>query len=175
MVARSLKKYLHTRYFNIFLFVCISTNVALGSDEAFSKKITLDEEGAVTLSIVENTDEQNVSVILESLDGMLRQVSVIEGASMRAENIQQARFNSQSKAYFLTAWNRGSTYGHQTNIIVWYRAETKDWAMIVAPFYRGELVDMNKDGMHEIANGPIRPTDKTVFYRFDNGKFVPII
>jgi hypothetical protein len=116
------------------------------------------EEGAVRVGLF----KVGSNVAVKSL--------TIKNAEMRSEDMEKAHFDSEGgEYYFLTACDQDSTYGAQTNIVVWKSGVT--WDMIIAPFQRGFLRDRNSDGVHEIVE--YYPEEKV--YRFSNGEFIEVV
>jgi hypothetical protein len=94
----------------------------------------------------------------------------VKNAEMRSEDMEKAHFDSEGgEYYFLTACDQNSTYGAQTNIVVWKSGVA--WDMIIAPFQRGFIEDRNSDGVHEIVES--YPEEKV--YRFSDGEFIEVV
>lgn len=90
---------------------------------------------------------------------------LVENASTNASLIQKEKVcNSGESIYFITAYDRDSTYGAQTSIIVWQSGSV--WKMVKAPFARGSLKDTGRLGIYEIIDD--YPKKKT--YCFHDGK-----
>lgn len=149
----------------LLILILLGANVGLtGKERLFSKDIVLDNDCVLK---VRETIAEAVSIKL-FCTGRLVQRAGIPSADIRDENIQKVIFTGNVQAYFLTAWDRYSTYGAQTNVIIWKCANK--WALVEAPFTRGFAEDRDKDGVFELID--YYPTER--MFRFDNGRFIEI-
>jgi hypothetical protein len=145
----------------VVAIVLLCVNKASASDMRFSKDIDLGDACGLLLR---ETKEEAVVVLLRCAGKEDNEVRV-QWAGIRDEDVQRVIFKGGISAYFITAWDRSSTYGAQTNVVVW--KGKKGWRIVKAPFVRGFVEDANKDGVYEI----IDYYPKEVTYSFKDGKF----
>jgi hypothetical protein len=149
----------------VAVFMLILSSVSLAENQRlFSKDILLGD--GCTLKVRE-TKSEAVSIKLFCADRLVKK-SEIPWAGIREDNIQKVTLRGNIQVYFITAWDRSSTYGAQTNIVVW-KAQDK-WSFVEAPFERGFVVDKDKKGVFDLID--YYQTEKV--YRFDNGRFIEI-
>jgi hypothetical protein len=129
----------------------------------YSKTIPLSDNCVLKIN---ESPNQSLTIGLYQYGNLTKSIS-IGNANTKDELIVPTRFDSKGgKYYFITAYDRSSTYGAQTNIVLWENGAT--WEMISAPFIRGFLEDRDKDGVFEIVER--YPKDRV--FAFDNGLFV---
>lgn len=92
----------------------------------------------------------------------------IGNAGIDEEGFQKVTLDGNVAAYFITAWDRSSSFGAQTNVVVW--KSNKQWRMVKAPFTRGFAEDRDKDGIVELVD---YYPDESV-YRFKDGAFIKV-
>ncbi|MBN1115309.1 MAG: hypothetical protein JXA66_08205 [Oligoflexia bacterium] len=90
----------------------------------------------------------------------------VKNASVNDELIKKISLTGKnSEDYFITAYDKTSTFGAQTNIVVYENGTS--WSVIKAPFKRGLAEDRNNDGVYEVVD--YYPVEK--IYLFENGVF----
>ena len=125
-----------------------------GEEDEYILKIYESSNGTLTLELYYDEDT-------------LQKAMTIGNAATKDEMIQKVNLDGEGEnEYFITAYDRSSTYGAQTNIIIWERRLW--WNMTCAPFERGFAEDRNKDGIYEIIE--YYPEEKV--YNFCNGLFI---
>jgi len=70
--------------------------------------------------------------------------------------------------YFITAWDRGSTFGAQTNVVVWKSGT--GWSLVTTPFLRGFVEDKELTGRYDLVD--TFPEEK--HYQFEQGRFIQV-
>ncbi|XZF15200.1 hypothetical protein ACTHGU_03615 [Chitinophagaceae bacterium MMS25-I14] len=75
--------------------------------------------------------------------------------------------NGAYKEYVISTYDKGSTYGAKSNIIIWYSDNL--WHVTRDNFKRAFIKDVNKDGVFEIVD---YFGEKKTVYHFDNGNFI---
>jgi hypothetical protein len=169
-----MKKLLNKVFLLVVLLLINSSNIVasketekeLSSIQLYKKTIILPGEGEFALEIYESINDTLI-VELRRYKNLIQKAITIGNASIKDELIQKVNLDGKGgKEYFLTVYDRSSTYGHQTNIIIW--KEGIWWNMLCAPFERGFIEDRNKDGIFEIIN--YYPNEK--IYNFHRGLFI---
>lgn len=148
------------------LALIIGASVAV-AETRFSKSLDLGEGTA--LSISDNADRTLTVTLLT--DGRISEAYTLGNAITDEASIIQVKLCADChNAYYIPAFDRSSTYGATTGIVVW-----KDswWRLSVLPFSTAQIEDTDGDGISEIVDyergggqGP-----KTV-YSFDYGLLV---
>ncbi len=115
-------------------------------------KIEESTYGILTFDLFQN------SILIKSIP--------IENSTMNDEMIELTHFDSKGgKYYFITAYDRSSTYGATSNIVVWESGS--HWDMILTPCVYGRIEDRDNDGVFEI----IDEFSSERIYKFENGVF----
>ena len=118
----------------------------LPENKLYSKKIKLSTDYILTVH-----ENQDGSITLDLSQYYLIKSIKIGNAAIKNELIKKVNLDRDNKdEYFITVYDRSSTYGAQTNIILW--DEGAGWDMLCAPFKRGFIEDENKDGIYEIVD-----------------------
>jgi len=137
-------------------------NTTANSSELYSK--TIEVSNNYSLKINESKD--NTLVFELFFKKSLKKTAVVKNASTKDDLIKKVVLSKENIDYFITAYDKTSTFGAQTNVIVW-RSGLK-WSMVVAPFTRGFVEDRDKDGIYELVD--YYPAEK--IYSFRNGVFI---
>lgn len=156
---------------NIILIVSIIYIPIISGDttfaaEAYKKTITLSND--YFLKIVESIEKETVTVHLIHNEKVVKSI-VVDNASLDDDNVQRVNLDGSGELdYFLTAYDRSSTYGGQTNIIVWNSGRI--WDMCEGPFQRGFAEDRNHDGITEV----VEYYREEMVHIFIDGSFYPV-
>ncbi len=150
--------------FALALTVVVS---AAAAETRFSKNFDLGE--GTTLRVGDSADRTLTVTLLT--DGQINEAYTLANAMTDDASIIQVKLCADCQnAYYIPAFDRSSTYGATTGIVVW-----KDswWRLSVLPFSTAQIEDTDGDGVSEIVDyergggqGP-----KTV-YNFDYGLLV---
>jgi len=118
--------------------------------------------------VITDIAERDLVLSLEK-PGRMTQKITVENANIAPELIEEVELvKGEGKLYFLTAFDRSSTYGAQTSILLW-KSDNR-WQMTQAPYIRAEVEDPDGDGIFEIVE--TYPTRKS--YAFSKGRFSAI-
>lgn len=129
-------------------------------------KKTIDLGDDTRLSIAEGND-RSLTVSITS-GGQVTESYTVGNAAVDPAEIKRQKFCQDCvPAYFIPAYDRTSTYGATTGIVVWNPAW---WRLSILPLTRPMAEDKNGDGIseivdHEVVDGQPRET----VYRFDRG------
>lgn len=171
LVFVTLGYFLYNRYYSASEKQVFKTNKAelrksITSDKKFYKKqISLTNNYSIRLFELENN---MFEVELYYKDSKIHSNEFF-GYLTNDTLIKKVNLDSDSGLeYCITLYNIGSTYGSQTNIIVWDNDDT--WDYCVAPFEKGEVEDRNNDGIYEIVEYYSKYGKEGV-YSFDKGYF----
>ncbi len=148
----------------LFFTMLSMQNLSAGS--LFDLTLTLTND--FQFNIQEN---ENYSLRLTLSQGnKIQERLIIENANTKLKLIQKEKLCKDCKyIYFITAYDRSSTYGAQTNIILWQLNQT--WKVFKTPFARGSL-EKNSNGEYEIIER--WPYPKKTTYHFEQGKLIEI-
>jgi len=148
----------------LFFTMLSMQNLSAGS--LFDLTLTLTND--FQFNIQEN---ENYSLRLTLSQGnKIQERLIIENANTNMKLIQKEKLCKDCKyIYFITAYDRSSTYGAQTNIILWQLNQT--WKVFKTPFARGFL-KKNSNGEYEITER--WPYPKKTTYHFEQGKLIEI-
>lgn len=150
------------------LFAIVMSNLLFftpkaNSSEPYSKVIELSNDYSLKI----NESKDNTLVFELFYKKSVKKTAVVKNASTKDDLIKKVVLSSKDNIdYFITAYDKTSTFGAQTNVIVW-KVGAK-WSMVVAPFTRGFVEDRDKDGIYEIVD--YYPAEK--IYSFKNGAFI---
>ncbi len=98
--------------------------------------------------------------------GRMTQSITVENANIAKELIEEVVLvKGEEKLYFLTAFDRSSTYGAQTSILLWQNKGR--WQMTEAPYVRAVVEDLDGDGIFEIVETYLKKKS----YSFSKGLF----
>ncbi len=116
-------------------------------------------------------ENKNHSLILTLSQGnKIQERLIIENANTKLKYIQKEKLCKECKGiYFITAYDRSSTYGAQTSIILWQLNQT--WKVFKAPFTRASLEKTINDEYKIIEHWPY---PKKTIYHFEQGKLIEI-
>ena len=129
-------------------------------------KKTIDLGDDTRLSIVESND-RSLTVSITS-GGQITESYTVGNAAVDAAEITRQKFCKDCvPAYFIPAYDRTSTYGATTGIVIWNPAW---WRLSILPLTRPMVADKNGDGISEIVDHEvIDGQPKETVYRFDRG------
>jgi len=149
----------------IVLFSNIKT-IAVTSDSLYQNEINL--KNSYLLEIKERNDI--VRIVLYKNKNLIKGID-IGNAGIRDDLIKQVELDGNrenGKEIFITVYDKDSTYGAQTNIVLWKQGI--HWNMQSAPFLRGFIIDVNQDDIFEIVD---YYPEKNI-YIFRDGLFINI-
>ncbi len=137
------------------------------AEMAFEKVIDLGE--GEQLRISDNAD--SVLTLTLTSDGQLSESYSLANASTDEDSITQHKFCAECEpAFFVPAYDRSSTYGATTGIVVW---NNPWWRLSILPLSRADAEDSDGDGVSEIVDYTVvDQQERKTIYRFDNGFLV---
>ena len=146
------------------LFFSILGTQGLSAESQFNT--TLELRNNFQLNIKE-TEDYSLTLTLSQAN-KIKETLTIENANTKMKLIQKEKLCKACEyIYFITAYDRSSTYGSQTNIIVWQSNQI--WKIFKAPFERGFL-EKSSNGEYKI----IEYLPKKTTYHFQQGKLIEV-
>lgn len=153
-----------TLAFAIALIAGVSLALA---ETRFSKELDLGE--GTMLRIGDSADRALTVTLLT--EGRVSEAYTLGNAITDAASIKQVKLCAEcEKAYYIPAFDRSSTFGATTGILVW-----KDswWRLSVLPFSTAKVEDSDGDGVSEIVDYEIGGgQERKTIYTFDYGLLV---
>ena len=147
----------------VLLFMVFFTDNCLAD---FNKTLQLSKNYSV--KITEFASKQTVVFQLINNGKAIKTITV-PNSSTDQRLVKKLNLNGVGNLdYFIIAYDLTSTFGAETDIIVWDNGTV--WDMCKAPFISGSPEDRNADGIYEMID--TYPEEKCYF--FDNGTFYPI-
>lgn len=152
--------------YKILLFIVIiyvMSSFPIFSSDLYHQQIKLNHSYQIDISEI---DAGVIEVKLSKNNKLINKIT-LDNAGIKKELVENINIDNYGECdYFITVYNLGSTYGAQTNIIVWDNG--MQWNMICLPFERGFAEDRNEDNIYEIVN---YYPEETV-YSFNNGLLI---
>ena len=159
------------KMFTIFLLMLFFASTS-HSTEWPEKTFRLNSR--LLLKVMEQEDLSAVAEI--TYDGRAYHIATIENAAI--SEVRKVRLCSDCKEnYFISLYDRSSTYGATTGIVAWQN-EWGNWRLQVLPFSVAGIEDENKDGVFELVDFHSGKTENKfcpakIKYKFRNGLVWP--
>lgn len=152
----------------ITFIVALIAGASIAVAEArFAKSFDLGER--TTLRIGDGADRTLTVTLLT--EGRVSEAYTLGNAITDAASIKQVKLCAEcEKAYYIPAFDRSSTFGATTGILVW-----KDswWRLSVLPFSSAKVEDSDGDGVSEIVDYEVGGgQERKTIYNFDYGLLV---
>ncbi len=129
-----------------FAFALIAGVSVAVAESRFAKNLDLGE--GTTLRVGDSADRTLTVTLLT--DGQISEAYTLANAMTDDASIIQVKLCADCQnAYYIPAFDRTSTYGATTGIVVW-----KDswWRLSVLPFSTAQIEDIDGDGISEIVD-----------------------
>ncbi len=155
-----IKKILHI---GLLLFAMFGIQ-GLSTESQFHTTLTLTNDFQLN---IKETEDYSLTLTLSQAN-KIKETLTMENANTKMKLIQKEKLCGTCEyIYFITAYDRSSTYGSQTNIIVWQ--SNQSWKMLKTPLEQGFL-EKDSNGKYEIVE--YYPKKKT--YSFQEGKLIEV-
>lgn len=137
------------------------------AEQQFVKVIDLGEGERLHIS----DSEDGLLTVAVTNDGNVIESYSLANAFTDEASIKRQKFCAECEtSYFIPAYDRSSTYGATTGIVVW---NNPWWRLSILPLSRADAEDSDGDGVSEIVDYTVvDQQERKTIYRFDNGILV---